>query len=139
MKDLQNYTWVIVSMVSLGIGSFIYKRSSLSIGPINTTFFYYLFSVIITFVIWLVFKDTKTFKINDLVWPLLIAVFLSISVLAFNLSLEKVDVSIAATIRSMSFIILIILALVIEKEVLKLKDYIAIGLACGAIVLFGMK
>ncbi len=43
----------ILSMVGLGFSTFLYKRSTDAIGPVNTTFFYYLFSLCIAVVVWL--------------------------------------------------------------------------------------
>ncbi|MCP3923062.1 MAG: DMT family transporter [Desulfobacterales bacterium] len=136
-NSLIGFILAIVSMVGLGVSSFLYKQSTTAIGPVNTTFFYYLFSVVFASVAWIFFKE-EGFASKELLWPFLTAVFLFISVLTFNFAIKYIDVSIGATIRSLSFIVTVVLAVLIFKEKLYLKDYIALTLAIVAIVIFGM-
>jgi drug/metabolite transporter (DMT)-like permease len=128
----------IISMVGLGVSNFLYKKSTSTIGPINTTFFYYLFSFCIALIIWFVFREHGMVKRKELIWPALIAVFLFLSVLSFTFAVKYIDVSVGTTIRCLAFIVTVILALVFTKEHLSLKDYIALGLAAFAIILFGI-
>ncbi len=136
-NSLTGFLLAIVSMVGLGVSSFLYKQSTTAIGPVNTTFFYYLFSVVFALIAWLFFKE-DSFASKDLLWPFLTAIFLFISVLTFNFAIKYIDISIGATIRSLSFIVTIVLAVLIFKEKLYLKDYIALTLAIVAIIIFGM-
>ena len=69
-------------------------------------------------------------------WPLIIAVFLFASVLSFNYSVKYINISVGSTIRSMSFLVTIVLALVVYKENFAVKDYIATILALSAVALF---
>jgi drug/metabolite transporter (DMT)-like permease len=105
--------------------------------PITTTFFYYLFSLVIAGVVWILFRERAPIPRGALVWPALIAVFLFVSVLSFNIAVQTMSVSAGATIRSLSFIITILLGVVVSQEKLSAKDYVAVGLAVSAVVLFG--
>ena len=131
-------TLAIISMVGLGISNFLYKKSSTAIGPINTTFFYYLFSFCIALIVWFLFREHGVLKYKELIWPASIAVFLFISVLSFTFAVKYIDVSVGSTIRCLAFIVTLVLALVFTKEHLSLKDFIALGLAIFAIILFGI-
>jgi len=126
-------------MVTLGVANFYYKKSTQVLGPVNTTFYYYLFSFIIALTVWLAFRE-KEFSIKasyqSLVWPLVIAIFLFASVLSFNYSIKNINVSVGSTIRSMSFLVTIGLAFLVYKETFAVKDYIAMVLALAAVTLF---
>ena len=61
-----------------------------------------------------------------------------ISIWTFNYSLQTTNVSIAAPIRGMSFIVTAFLAVWISSERLFLKDYLAMALAIFAIIVFSV-
>ncbi len=128
----------LLSMTGLGVSNFLYKRSSDAIGAVNTTFFYYLFSVGISLVVWYFFREKEKSLLEGLHWPAIIAVSLFTSVLAFNYAIKYIDVSVGATIRSLAFLVTVVLAVVFYKEQLLLKDYIALVFAMLAIVLFSL-
>ncbi|MDB9953414.1 DMT family transporter [Porticoccaceae bacterium] len=133
------FIFAVVSMLTLGIANFYYKKSSQILGPVNATFYYYLFSFLIATVVWLTFREKQfnsKFSYQDLIWPLIIAIFLFSSVLSFNYSVKYINVSVGSTIRSMSFLVTIVLALLVYKENFAVKDYIATVLALAAVVLF---
>lgn len=133
------FIFAVVSMLTLGIANFYYKKSTQLLGPVNTTFYYYLFSFLIATTVWLAFRE-RGFSLKssyqDLVWLLIIAVFLFASVLSFNYSVKYINVSVGSTIRSMSFLVTIVLALLVYKESFAVKDYIATVLALAAVALF---
>ncbi len=128
----------LLSMVTLGISTYFYKQSTAAIGPTNTTFFYYLFSLIIAVAVWLTFGEKQSFEKTALLWPALLAVLLFSSVWAFNFAVNAIDVSVAATIRSLSFIVTLGLAVSISQESMAPKDWVAAALAVVAILLFGV-
>ncbi len=49
----------LASMITMGISNYLYKRSTEVLGATNTTFFYYLFSGIIAFFVWLIFREKQ--------------------------------------------------------------------------------
>ena len=133
------FIFAIASMVTLGVANFYYKKSTQVLGPVNTTFYYYLFSFAIALCVWLAFRErdcSLKSSYEGLVWPLIIAVFLFVSVLSFNYSVKYINVSVGSTIRSMSFLITVVLAFFVYKETLTVKDYLAIFLAVFAVALF---
>ena len=139
MQYYLGFIFATVSMVTLGVANFYYKKSTQVLGPVNTTFYYYLFSFVIALTVWLAFRE-KEFSIKasyqSLVWPLVIAIFLFASVLSFNYSIKNINVSVGSTIRSMSFLVTIGLAFLVYKETFAVKDYIAMVLALAAVTLF---
>ena len=126
------------SMVFMGISSFLYKRSTDILGATNTTFYYYLFSIGIATVVWLMFRERIDFPKGALIWPFLIAICLFFSVWFFNLSLRELDVSVAATIRGLFFLVTTVLAVVIAKEQPSTIGVVAMCLAAGAVLLLGI-
>ena len=127
----------LISMITMGISNYLYKRSTEVLGATNTTFFSYLFSVIIAMLIWFLFREKQSFSYADLFWPALLAVFLFISVWTFNYAVQFIDVSVATTIRSLGFVVTILLAIFISHEKLSTKDWIAVAFAVIAVSLFG--
>ncbi|MDJ0636299.1 MAG: DMT family transporter [Xenococcaceae cyanobacterium MO_188.B29] len=127
----------LVSMITMGISSYLYKKSTEVLGATNTTFFYYLFSGIIALFVWLIFREKQPFTSSDLFWPAILAVFLFSSVWTFNYALQFIDVSVATTIRSLGFVVTILLAIFISHEELSTKDWIAVVFAVIAVSLFG--
>ena len=127
----------LISMITMGISSYLYKRSTEVLGATNTTFFYYLFSGIIALFVWLLFREKQPFTSGDLFWPAILAIFLFSSVWTFNYALQFIDVSVATTVRSLGFVVTILLAILISHEKLSTKDWIAVVFAVIAVSLFG--
>ncbi len=127
----------LISMITMGISSYLYKHCTDILGPTNTTFFYYLFSLVIAIFVWILFREKQDFTRADLFWPALLAIFLFSSVLTFNYAVKFIDVSVATTIRSLGFVVTILLAVFISQERLTAKDWFAVVFAVIAVVLFG--
>ena len=126
-------------MLFMGIGTFFYKKSTTTLGPIHTTFFYYFFSIILAASLWFSVRDKAPVEKEALLWPALMAFFLCASVWTFSYALKTLDVSVASTIRGLSFVATIALAVVFYREELAPKDMVAVLLAVGSVVLFGLK
>ena len=129
----------LLSMVTLGVSNYLYKRSTEFLGPTNTTFFYYMFSSVLAVIVWLLFREKERVTAPGLLWPALLAVFLFISVWTFNYAVQFIDVSVASTIRSLCFVITIFLAIFLSQEKLTTKDWIAVVFAVLALILFGTR
>lgn len=132
---MRSYLLIILSALASGVVTVLYKKSTNVIGPINTTFYYYLFGTIITFVVWIFFKRAEPVRVEDLVYPGLIAIGLSFSIISFNFGLAHAKVSIAGTIRSFSFVFTIVLALIFFKEKLTIKQIIGVVLAIASMLM----
>ena len=130
--------FAIASMFFMGISTFLYKRSTDAIGATNTTFFYYLFSIVIATGVWLIFREKEPFLPAALIWPFIIAICLFLSVWFFNLSLLNLQVSAASTIRALFFIVTVALAIVFAKEQSGPLGMSGIGLAIIAVILIGI-
>jgi len=130
--------FAILATMSLGVGYIFFNESTRALGPSNTTLFYYLFGSLFAFIIWAVFGDRQPFSRGDMVWPVLTALCLSMSVIFYTLSLRNMKVSVATTIYSLSFVVTVVLAVLLKKDVLHFKDYIAGGLAVAAVIVFAI-
>lgn len=132
---MKSYIFIIISALTLGITSVLYKKSTTVIGPINTTFYYYLFGAVLAFIFWSIFKSPERVEVRDLIYPALISITLFISILTFNIGLQHTKVTISSTIRALSFIFSIIIAIVFLKEQISLKQIVGIILAVVSIFL----
>lgn len=132
---MKGYLFIFISALSLGITPILYKKCSSSIGPINTTFFYYLFGTIIAFIAWLLNKDKPEITLSSILPVVLLAVFMFISILTFTIGINFTKVSVASTIRAFSFLFTLLIALIFFNEVLTLKQIVGILLAGVSIFL----
>lgn len=132
---MKNYIIIIISALSLGIANAFYKKSTASIGPINTTFYYYIFSTIFSLIIWLVLKEPVKVEFRQMIHPILIAVFLCLSIVTFNVGLQNTKLSLSSTIRSFSFVFSVIIAVIFLKESLSIKQLFGIVLAFASFFL----
>lgn len=129
----------LASMVTLGISNYLYKRSTDALGPVNATFFYYLFSLLPATLGWLALGEKERISLGGLVWPALLAGVLFTSVWTFNQAVARIDVSVASTLRSLNFVVTIGLAILLSQERLTPRDWIAVAFATAAIVLFSTR
>lgn len=74
-----------------------------------------------------------------LAWPALMAFFLCASVWTFSSAVRTIDMSTASTIRALSFIPAVILAMTLYGERPGPKTIVAIFLIIGAVVLLGFE
>jgi len=132
------FAYALASMVLMGISTFLYKRSTDAIGATNTTFFYYLFSIIIATAAWVIFRERQAFPTSALIWPLIIAICLFSSVWLFTLSLSHIQVSTASTIRALFFVVTVALAIIFTQERPGPLGIAGIGLAVSAVILIGL-
>lgn len=135
--QLLGFGLAIVSAVCLGIGTFIYKLSGRNLSPSNTTFFYYLFSFLLAFVVWLATPNRGEITKNSLLWPALMALFLCASVWTFSSATRVLDMSTASTVRGLSFLPTVLLSMVIFQERPSAKSVIAMMLVAVAVILLG--
>lgn len=129
--------WAILSAVCLGTGTFFYKISGRHLSPSNTTFFYYLFSLVLAFVVWVFTPDRGEVSRSALVWPALMAFFLCGSVWTFSSATLAIDMSAASTVRGLSFIPTVLLSMAVFHERPSIKTFVAMGLVMAAVLLLG--
>lgn len=126
-----------MSALCLGTGTFFYKISGKYLSPSNTTFFYYLFSLILAFFVWVSTPDRGDVPRSALVWPALMALFLCGSVWTFSSATRVIDMSAASTVRGLSFIPTVLLSMAIFHERPSIKTFIAMSLVAAAVLLLG--
>jgi drug/metabolite transporter (DMT)-like permease len=129
--------WAIVSALCLGTGTFFYKISGRHLSPSNTTFFYYLFSLVLAFFVWIFTPDRGEVSRSALVWPALMALFLCSSVWTFSSATRAIDMSAASTVRGLSFIPTVLLSMAVFHERPSIKTFAAMALVMVAVLLLG--
>src|SRR4051794_26386033 len=127
----------VLSMVLAGVGSLFLKESTIRMGATRTTFLYYLFGLFLSGVIGpLVASEKDRMCRAGVGWAAVAALALSLSGLCFNSSLRHIKVSTASTIYSFEFVVTILVAVALRKEVLETMEWVAAGLAVAAIILY---
>lgn len=129
------FFFLIASMISLGISNLFFEKSTKIIGPINTTWWYYFFGLILATLFYLVSDKTPITDYKTIKWPFLIALFLVFSVYLFNIALQKINISIASTLRSLAFIVTILLNIYLSKDPLSYKQIVGILVGICSILL----
>lgn len=132
---MRSYILIIISAMSLGFGNVFYKKSTSEIGPLNTTFYYYAIGTLLSFILWLAFKNHQNFSIKDMLYPGIIAILLFISVFTFNIGLLQTKLSVSSTIRAFSFIFSVIVAVIFLREQLSFRQIIGVILAGVSLLL----
>lgn len=136
---LVGMSWAVASALCLGVGTFLYKMSSRSLGASDTTFFYYCFSVGLATIMWLFSAErTTALDKSQLVWPALMAFFLCASVWTFSSAVQSIDISIASTVRGLSFVPAVVLGVMMYGERLTPRTVVAIVLVVAAVLLLGI-
>ena len=131
------YLFLIGSMVCLGVSTIFFEKSTLSIGAYNTTLLYYISGTVLSLLLFFFVKKTPIAAISDLKWVFLASVFLFSSVYLFTLSLQKIDVSIAATVRALSFIVPVLVSFYFSSESISPKQ--VVGILMGVVAIICMK
>lgn len=134
---MAGYAFAFVSAIGLGVTNFLFTRSAKALGSVNTTFYYYVFALVIGMVCWLPFSENKQFSISELKWPIFIAIAMFISNLTYSYAVRYFDTSTPAIIRAVSFFITGLIAISFNREHLSLKDWLAFLLVSSGILLFG--
>lgn len=134
---LNNSIFLLVgSSIFLGISNIFFQKSTKAIGAENTTLWYYVFGAVIAAAYSFFKANAVEYSITDLRWAFFTASTLIVSVYLFNFAIEDAKISIASTIRSMSFVVTIVLSISLGQEALSLKHFVGILLAVGAVICF---
>ena len=119
------YILVFISAISLGITNFVFPRVSQSLGPVNTTFFYYVFALVLTLGYWIPLREQSPTKMGDWQWPIYLALAMFISNLTYSYAIWYFETALPAMIRSLFFFIMGLLAVYFDKELLTLRGWSA--------------
>jgi drug/metabolite transporter (DMT)-like permease len=135
---IPGYAFVVISAATLGIANIFYKKSTVAIGANNTTFWYYLFAMVLATGMVLIDGTDLRVTPSKLLPTVLVAVFLFISVFTFNLGLQSTKVSISSTIRSLSFLVTLVISSTFLRESLSVRQWIGVVLGTAAILLMAL-
>jgi uncharacterized membrane protein len=121
-------------MLSFGLVGIVYKIALGRIDSISLVFFVYLFSTILTAVIWFTSVD-KTITTSGLLLTFLASVLAVVGMLSYAYALKYGKVVIVVPIRNLALLITVVLAVTILREELNLEKVIGIVLAVISLVL----
>ena len=121
-------------MLSFGLVGIVYKIALGRIDSISLVFFVYLFSTILTAMIWFTSVD-KTITTSGLLLTFLASVLAVVGMLSYAYALKYGKVVIVVPIRNLALLITVVLAVTILREELNLEKVIGIVLAVISFVL----
>lgn len=124
----------IVAMMGYGITAVIYKLAGKDIDSVSMTFFTSVFIAIFTFFIWYFTKD-KHFTSKGIWYAAISGLIAAVAFVAFITSIQGGKVSIASTLRSLSFLVTSVIAIYFLAEKVSLFKLLGIILAGIAAVL----
>ena len=127
----------VFSAITLGISNSLYKQSSLVLSPIQTTFYYYVFSALLASAVWLFYGESKHVVPSSLLWPAAIALFLFLSVLSFNFAIMHLSISVGATVRALSFVVTVMIGYTWHRDQVTWQQGLAVVFSLIAILLVG--
>jgi len=121
-------------MLSFGLVGIVYKIALGRIDSISLVFFVYLFSTILTAVIWFTSVD-KTITTSGLLLTFLASVLAVVGMLSYAYALKYGKVVIVVPIRNLALLITVVLAVTILREEPNLVKVIGIILAVISLIL----
>lgn len=124
----------LVAMVGYGITSIIYKLASKTIDPVSLTLFTSVFTALTVFVYWVFLKE-KDVTLKGVEYAGIAGIIAGFSFIAFITSIHLGKVSVASTIRGLSFLITAVIALLFLAEKLSMTKALGIVLATIALLL----
>ncbi|MBM3256481.1 MAG: hypothetical protein FJZ04_03385 [Candidatus Moranbacteria bacterium] len=124
----------IIAMLGYGVTSIIYKIAGKDIDSVSMTFFTSLFIALFTFFIWYFTKD-KHITSKGIWYAGISGLIAAVAFVAFITSIQGGKVSIASTLRSLSFLVTSVIAIVFLAEKVPLTKILGIILAAVAAIL----
>lgn len=126
---------ILGSLLFLGISNIFFQKSTKALGADTTTVWYYVFGALISAIVYSFRTNTEPFQLSELKWPLFTAISLLLSVYFFTISLQEMEVSKASTIRSMAFVVSLVILCFFGMEKLTAQKVIGIGFAIVALLM----
>ena len=124
----------VVAMFGYGVTAIIYKLASKSIDPVSLTLFTSILMTLTVFVFWL-FAKQKHITLKGIQYAGIAGIIAGFAFIAFIASIQLGKVSIASTLRSLSFLVTTIIAILLLAEKISLVKAAGIVLAAIAILL----
>jgi len=121
-------------MLSFGLVGIVYKIAMSRIDPVSLVFFVYLFSTILTAVIWFTSADKKI-TTSGLLLTFLASVLAVVGMLSYAYALKYGKVVIVVPIRNLALLITVVLAVTILREELSFEKVVGIVLAVLSLIL----
>ena len=121
-------------MLSFGLVGIAYKIALSRTDYISLVFFVYLFSTILTAVIWFTSAD-KTITTSGLLLTFLASVLAVVGMLSYAYALKYGKVVIVVPIRNLALLITVVLAVTIMGEELSFEKVVGIVLAVISLIL----
>ncbi|MBW2991184.1 EamA family transporter [Candidatus Woesearchaeota archaeon] len=123
-----------VAMFLYGITAIIYKLASKSIDPVSLTLFTSILMTLTIFVFWL-FTKQKHITLKGFQYAGVAGIIAGFAFIAFITSIQLGKVSIATTLRGLSFLVTALIAILFLAEKISVAKAIGIGFAAIAILL----
>lgn len=116
MKMSNPYLFLLGSIVCLGISNLLFKTSNNVMGAIHTTFYYYLFGILVSGVFLFLSGEKKPLSFFSLRYLVPLSILMVCSVYLYTKSLKEIPVSIASSVRLLAFLVSVIASIFFLKE-----------------------
>jgi|GEM_PF-1750013 len=126
--------FALVSMLGYGITAIIYKLSNKNIDAVSMSFLTVVVMAIGLGIFWIFTKD-KHITPKGIEFAVIAGVIAAISFLAYVFSVQIGKVSISTTLRSLGFVVTILIAVLFLAEKITLLKVLGIGFGVIAIIL----
>ncbi len=136
---VKSYIPLLLSALSLGVANFVFPRAGKALGVVNSTVYYYWCAAIMAVFFWIPTHERIHIRFCDLQWPLILAMSMLVSNLAYCYGAARFDTSLPAVIRALSFFATALLAIWVSHEPgLEAKDWLGLLLVALGICLFSL-
>lgn len=124
----------IAAMLGYGVTSVIYKIAGKDIDPVSLTFITSVVMALTTFIFWLFIKQ-KHITLRGTEYATIAGVIAGFAFIAFIISINLGKVSIASTLRGLSFLVTAVIAILFLSEKITFMQAMGIALAAVSIIL----
>lgn len=124
----------IAAMLGYGVTSAIYKMAGKDIDPVSLTFITSIIMTLTIFIFWLFIKQ-KHITLKGFEYATIAGVIAGFSFIAFIVSINIGRVTIASTLRGLSFLITAAIAILFLSEKITFAQAAGIALAAISIIL----
>lgn len=124
----------IAAMIGYGVTAVIYKIASGSIDSVSLTLLTSALMTITIFIFWL-FTKQKHITLQGFGYAGIAGIIAGLAFIAFITSIQLGKVSVASTLRGLSFLVTVLIAILFLAEKITLLKAVGIGFAAIAIIL----
>jgi len=134
MISINEISFALISMMAFGMVGIVYKVATEHMNPLSVVFFVYVFSAILTGVVWSLSPD-KSITMEGMKLVVLASILAVIGMVSYMYALKLGEASVVVPIRNLALVVTVCLAIIILKENMDLTKLGGIVMAVFALIL----